>query len=79
LVNGKSVVKLPNYFEQLTRPENRTVQLTAEGIEPYLLSYTAIVDGEFKVYGTRPDGLFSWQVMAVRADIEPLDVEREEV
>ncbi len=49
--------------------------LTPEGREPFLLSYEAIVDGSFRVYGTRPDGAFSWEVKAVRADVERLEPE----
>jgi len=60
----------------LTRKEHRTVQLTAKGREPYGLSYTDIADGMFHVYGTKPDGEFSWEVKAVRADIEPILVEK---
>ncbi len=76
LENGEAIIELPEYFEALTRKEGRTVQLTAKGTEPYLLSYTDIVNGEFTVYGTKLDGEFSWEVKAVRADIEPLKVER---
>jgi hypothetical protein len=35
------------------------------------------VDGKFKVYGSKPDGSFYWEVKAVRADVEPLKVEVE--
>jgi len=79
LVNGQALIRLPEYFETLTRPEDRAVLLTAKGREPFLLSYTDIVDGKFTVYGTRPDGEFSWEVKAVRADIEPLVIERPKV
>jgi len=79
LVNGQALIRLPEYFETLTRPEDRTVLLTAKGREPFLLSCTDIVDGKFTVYGTRPDGEFSWEVKAVRADIEPLVIERPKV
>jgi hypothetical protein len=76
LLNGESTVKLPGYFEKLTRKDGRTVQLTARGKEPFLLSYTDITDGSFNVYGTRSDGEFSWEVKAVRADVAPLETER---
>jgi hypothetical protein len=76
LVQGKRVVKLPDYFEALTRKEGRTVQLTAIGKEPYLLSYTDIVNGEFSVYGTKADGEFAWEAKAIRADVQPLQVEK---
>lgn len=60
----------------MTRKEDRTVSLTAKGAEPYLLSYTDIEDGRFKAYGTKQDGRFSWEVKAVRADVEKLEVEK---
>jgi hypothetical protein len=75
LRDGRATIRLPDYFEALTRPEGRTVQLTARGREPFLLSYEDIVDGVFRVYGTRPDGAFCWEVKAVRADVAPLAVE----
>ncbi len=74
LSNGHALVKLPDYFEALTRKESRTVQLTAKGPKPFLLSYTDIVNGEFQVYGTQPNGFFSWEVKAIRADIPTLKV-----
>jgi hypothetical protein len=74
LTNGHALVKLPDYFEALTRKESRTVQLTAKGPKPFLLSYTDIVNGEFQVYGTQPNGFFSWEVKAIRADIPTLKV-----
>ena len=72
LVDGRATIRLPDYFEPLTRLEDRTVLLTPEGREPFLLSYEAIVDGTFNVYGTLPGGAFSWEVKAVRADVERL-------
>jgi hypothetical protein len=75
LRDGRATIRLPDYFEALTRAEGRTVQLTARGREPFLLSYEDIVDGVFHVYGTRPDGAFCWEVKAVRADVAPLVVE----
>jgi hypothetical protein len=77
LEGGHAVVTLPNYFEALTRTEGRTVHLTAKGREPFLLSYEDVVDGRFTVHGTKPDGRFSWEVRAVRADLEPLEPEPE--
>ncbi len=73
--DGKAEIVLPDYFESLTRKEERTVQLTAKGTEPFTLSYDSIEDGEFNVYGTKKDGEFSWEVRAVRADIDPLKTE----
>ncbi len=78
LVNGAVQVTLPDYFESLTRKEDRTIHLTAIGSEPYLLSASDIVNGTFTVYGTKPDGEFYWEVKAVRADVPRLQVERGE-
>ncbi|HYH68802.1 MAG TPA: hypothetical protein VD866_29180, partial [Urbifossiella sp.] len=75
LRGGRAEVRLPEYFEALTRPDGRTVTLTAVGCEPYLLSYEDVVGGGFRVYGTKPDGEFSWEVKAVRADVAALAVE----
>lgn len=75
LTKGKATVKLPDYFEALTLKQDRTVTLTAKGREPYLLSYEDIHDGQFEVYGTKSDGEFSWEVKAVRSDVEHLQVE----
>jgi hypothetical protein len=75
LADGRATIRLPDYFESLTRQEGRTVLLTPEGREPFLLSYEPIDDGTFRVYGTRPNGAFSWEVKAVRADVEEVAVE----
>jgi len=76
LIGGSAIIELPDYFEALTRKEGRTVQLTAKGTKPYLLSASEVKDGKFMVYGTEPDGEFYWEVKAVRADVEPLQVEK---
>jgi len=75
LIDGRATIRLPAYFEALTRQEGRTVLLTSEGREPFLLSYEPIVDGTFRVYGTQHNGAFSWEVKAVRADVEEVEVE----
>jgi hypothetical protein len=75
LHNGEATIQLPEYFESLTRKEGRTVLLTARGKEPFRLSYEEIQDGQFKVYGTRASGEFSWEVKAIRADVEELKAE----
>jgi hypothetical protein len=72
---GRATIRLPEYFEALTRQEGRTVILTPKGREPCLLSYEEIGDGVLKVYGTCSDGVFSWEVKAVRADVERLETE----
>jgi hypothetical protein len=79
LHDGRAVVELPAYFEALTMRSGRTVQLTAQGSEPFLLSYTKIVDGTFIVHGSHPEGKFTWEVKAIRADIDSLEVEVERV
>ncbi|GHO90558.1 hypothetical protein KSF_006060 [Reticulibacter mediterranei] len=75
LEHGRAAIHLPEYFEALTRQEGRTVILTPKGREPFLLSYEEIVDGVLRVYGTCSYGTFSWEVKAVRADVERLQVE----
>ncbi len=75
LSDGRAMVRLPDYFESLTRKESRTVMLTARGREPFLLSYEDIDRGAFRVNGTKADGEFAWEVKAVRADIGPLEIE----
>ncbi len=75
LEDGQATIHLPDYFEALTRQEGRTVLLTPKGREPFLLSHEEIVDSTFKVYGTKAYGAFSWEVKAVRADVQELEVE----
>lgn len=75
LIKGKTIIKLPSYFEKLTRQEGRTVLLTAKGSTPYLLSAGEVKNGEFMAYGTVADGEFYWEVKAVRADQPLLEAE----
>ena len=75
LEDGKAVVTLPEYFEGLARKEDRTIQLTAAGKTPFVLSADPIQEGTFKVYGTKDDGSFYWEVKAIRADIDKLEIE----
>jgi hypothetical protein len=63
--SGTVLVKLPLYFEKLTKPSNRNVQLTAIGT-PALLAASRVVDGGFTVTGP-PGAEFSWVVKAERA------------
>ena len=72
LQDGRATVLLPDYFEALTRPEGRTVQLTARGREPFALSHDGVAAGRFQAFGTRADGEFDWEVRAVRADVDAL-------
>lgn len=62
--NGESVVELPDYFEPLAKPANRTVTVTPIG-KPYLVGADRITDGTFTVYG-EPDREFTWLVKAER-------------
>jgi len=75
LENGRATVRLPDYFEALTLPGERTVQLTARGRAPFALSHGGVVDGAFEAFGARADGEFDWEVRAVRADVPALEVE----
>ncbi|MCX5692086.1 MAG: hypothetical protein NTX47_00130 [Candidatus Omnitrophica bacterium] len=80
LVNSEAVITLPDYFEALTRKENRTVQLTP--IKGFSLLYVSeeVMEGKFKVRaadGGNPSQRFYWEVKAVRADIPELVAEKE--
>lgn len=83
LRDGCAEVRLPAYFEALTRAEDRTVQVTpvlSEEGTCSSLGASAVRDGRFIVRaldGGSFGGEFCWQVTAVRADIEPLVVEPE--
>ncbi|MEU2613909.1 hypothetical protein ABZ570_20330 [Micromonospora sp. NPDC007271] len=81
LDGGVATVELPTYFEALTRPEGRTVQLTPlfEDDEPVApLAAGRVRDGAFRVRtldGSPASYAFYWEVKAVRADLEQLAVE----
>ena len=81
LLNGRAEITLPAYFEALTRPAGRTVQLTAiDGFDPLTVETkggAVIANGRFTVRSNvaRSRQRFHWQVMAVRADVDPLLVE----
>ncbi len=78
LTAGRAVVLLPKYFEALTRPEGRTVQLTCDGGWSPLYVASPIARGQFAVQvapGGTPNQAFFWEVRAVRADVPPLVVE----
>lgn len=74
LSNGVAIIALPEYFEALTIPSNRTIHLTPmfEGGEAIShLAYSAVVDGRFIVRATdsnNPSQKFSWILYAVRSD-----------
>lgn len=81
LRGGMATVELPDYFEALTRPDDRTVQLTPvfDDDEPVsALAASRVRDGAFRVRtvdGSPAEHGFYWEVKAVRADLEPLAVE----
>ena len=79
LSNGKAKVTLPDYFDALTRDGETTILLTARGNTPFLLSYDEFDEKSFVVHGTKPGGEFDWEAKAVRADIPPLEIERQNV
>jgi hypothetical protein len=78
LVNGAASVTLPSYFGALTRTGSETVELTAKGGTPFILSYDSFNHdaGTFVVHGSVASGSFDWQVEATRADVAPLQVVR---
>ena len=82
LSNGEATVTLPDYFEALTREEDRTVLLTPkfEGDEQVsMLAASGVKDGKFRVRmidSKNPSQKFYWEVKAVRADVEILEVEK---
>jgi hypothetical protein len=80
--DGRAMVTLPDYFEALTRPEGRTVQLTAlydeEDEEFGQLAASRVVDGQFRVRSSYASQKFYWEVKAVRADVNELEVVTED-
>lgn len=85
LEDGKAVVKLPDYFEALTRKENRTVLITTkfESVDELLcpVAASSVNDGKFNIraFGasdtSRCNHKVYWEVKAERSDIEELKVE----
>ena len=78
LKNGKAIIKLPDYFEALTRKEGRTVILTCKNGWSPLYVDGEIENGKFIVRTTKngdPNQEFYWEVKAIRADVPPLEVE----
>ena len=83
--NGEIVVELPDYFEALTLPEGRTVQLTqifeddSEAIIGSntfsMLMASRVKDGKFRIRSSEPIAKVYWEVMAIRADVPPLVIE----
>jgi hypothetical protein len=81
LSKGKATITLPNYFEALTRKENRTVLLTpkfASGASITLLAASEVHSGKFTVHAAdhgNQSQEFFWEVKAVRSDVRPLEIE----
>jgi hypothetical protein len=79
LVDGRAIVELPDYFEALTFPDDRTVLLTQvdDGGELALLAASRVVDGKFSIRSNVSAALVSWEVKAVRrAGVDRLEVEQ---
>jgi hypothetical protein len=76
---GWAEITLPDYFEALTMPTDRSVLLTAlfedEAEQVGMVAASRVKDGKFKVWSALPEQKFYWEVKAVRRDIEPLEVE----
>jgi hypothetical protein len=77
---GWAEITLPDYFEALTVTEHRTVQLTPlfeQDNEPIgNLAASRVKKGKFRVWSEAVTQKFCWEVKAVRADVEPLEVEQ---
>lgn len=68
--NGEAVVTLPDYFDALTYPDNRNIQVTAIGRATVPVSADRISAGSFKVYGAAGQEV-DWLVKAVRCSTNP--------
>ena len=80
LTMGIAKVKLPDYFESLTRDDGITIQLTAvNGFDPIAVFDKGgqVHDGNFIVMSNNKESFqkFNWEVKAVRADVEKLVIE----
>jgi hypothetical protein len=75
LSGGRATVTLPDYFEALTQPQGRTVQVTPkiDRDEPACaLAVSTVADGVFHVCAIGHDNpvqAFFWEVKAVRANV----------
>lgn len=78
LVDGQVIVKLPEYFEKLTKIEGRTVSLTNIGGFDNIKIDGGVKNGELKVISDNKNSSqkFNWEVKAVRNDVPQLEVER---
>lgn len=78
LADSQATIMLPRYFEALTRKDQRTILLTAKNGWSPLYVEGKVADGRFVVKTTsdgNPSQAFYWELKAVRADLDPLDVE----
>jgi hypothetical protein len=81
LIDGRAVVRLPEYFEALARKEGRTVMLTnVDGFDRLAVQRQGgrqVANGEFIVISESGSSsqAFTWEVKAARADIASLNVE----
>ncbi len=82
LTDGQTTILLPKYFEALTRTEGRTILLTpkfeGESNQISRLAASNVTNGKFSVRmidKENPSQKFYWEVKAVRADVEILEVE----
>lgn len=78
-VDGRVTITMPDYFEALTRPDGRSVQLTikVDDANPVFggqIAAGTVANGEFNVYSADSSTAFYWEVKAVRADVVPLEV-----
>jgi hypothetical protein len=79
---GVATIALPDYFEALTRKEDRTVQITAlvEDDSPTFggqLAAGRVSNGKFNVYSEDAAQKFYWEVKAIRSDVPALEVVRD--
>jgi hypothetical protein len=85
LSEGRTTIQLPDYFEALTRKENRTVLITPKfegNSQVSMLAASEVDDGKFDVKmidRKNPSQKFYWEVKAVRADVGILDVEEQKL
>jgi hypothetical protein len=70
IVNGIAEVTLPDYFEALTFPDDRSVLLTQiltnEEDDLCLLAATRVSNGRFKIKSNLPNVTVAWEIKAVR-------------
>jgi hypothetical protein len=76
--SGFTTITLPDYFEALTRPEGRTVLLTPlfeDDNESFgMVAAGRVHEGAFRVRSDNPAQRFYWEVKAIRADVDELEI-----